>query len=306
MNSKTKLFYRVLAVVLCLATLFVPVLADEAPVRGDCNGDAAINMKDVLTLRKVIAGLLPGFAPHDCGGVDGSLVRGDCNADDAVNMKDVLTLRQFVAGMMEALPAHSCNGTSNTSVTATQATAATASAATETAASSTATGAKTTAVPTATKTQPLPPGPLSEERLITVLGGSANTETASPGDTVFLTADIPAEGMEFDCWTVTAGNAVLDDSHSELATFVMPDEDVTVEASYRKVIYTVYVTGGTASEEHPEVGDTVTVTAGKPHAGERFDRWVVSGVEIADVSAETLTFAMPQGNVTLMATYCEL
>ena len=65
--------------------------ASNLPVWGDANGDGAVNMKDVLALRKYLAGL------------DVSLTEAaDCNGDGAVNMKDVLSLRRFLAGLEDA------------------------------------------------------------------------------------------------------------------------------------------------------------------------------------------------------------
>ena len=73
-----------------LVTMILPtvVLADSQPARGDANADDAINMKDVLVLRKYIAGIsVPGI----------NTLAADVNGDDAVNMKDVLLLRQYIA-----------------------------------------------------------------------------------------------------------------------------------------------------------------------------------------------------------------
>ena len=63
----------------------------DVRLRGDANGDGAVNMKDVLVLRQFLAGL------------DVSLTEAaDCNGDGAVNMKDVLFLRRFLAGLEDA------------------------------------------------------------------------------------------------------------------------------------------------------------------------------------------------------------
>ncbi len=63
-------------------------------ITGDANGDGLVNMKDVLVLRKVLAGMT----------VEGYIeAAADVTADGAVNMKDVLQLRKFVAGLISAL-----------------------------------------------------------------------------------------------------------------------------------------------------------------------------------------------------------
>lgn len=54
---------------------------------GDANRDGAVNLKDVLVMRKYLSG----------ANVDIDLVAGDMNGDGAVNMKDVLALRKELA-----------------------------------------------------------------------------------------------------------------------------------------------------------------------------------------------------------------
>ena len=69
----------------------------EAPMAflGDANGDGAVNMKDVLTLRKQLAGMT----------VSCNLENADVNEDGDVNMKDVLMLRKFLANIIDKLGA---------------------------------------------------------------------------------------------------------------------------------------------------------------------------------------------------------
>ena len=67
------------------------VYNDYVPaVPGDIDGDGALTMKDLLTLRAMIA----GTAPFD----DETAARADINGDGTVNMKDVLALRKLLAG----------------------------------------------------------------------------------------------------------------------------------------------------------------------------------------------------------------
>ena len=58
---------------------------------GDANEDGVVNMKDVLTMRKHIAGLDVAMNAQNA----------DVIADGAVNMKDVLQVRKYVAGLIE-------------------------------------------------------------------------------------------------------------------------------------------------------------------------------------------------------------
>ena len=64
-------------------------VSDEA-VPGDADGDGQVSMKDVLLVRKFIAGLVSG--------IDTSAA--DVNGDGHVDMKDVLLLRKFIAGLI--------------------------------------------------------------------------------------------------------------------------------------------------------------------------------------------------------------
>ena len=57
--------------------------------KGDVNSDSRINMKDVLFMRKHIAGY----------NVTIDKAAADINNDGAINMKDVLVMRKFIAGM---------------------------------------------------------------------------------------------------------------------------------------------------------------------------------------------------------------
>ena len=59
----------------------------ETAVKGDVNGDGDADLKDVLMLRRIIAGIETGgdFA--------------DVNGDGDVNLKDVLMLRRIIAGV---------------------------------------------------------------------------------------------------------------------------------------------------------------------------------------------------------------
>ena len=75
-----------LASLLCCFTLS----ASAATIKlGDANGDGEVNMKDVLLVRKYMAG----------GSVEMDMLAADATDDGAVNMKDVLAIRKHVAGI---------------------------------------------------------------------------------------------------------------------------------------------------------------------------------------------------------------
>lgn len=61
----------------------------DVPTLGDATGDGAVNMKDVLAVRKFVAGLTSEI----------DVAAADTNGDGRVNMKDVLNVRKIVAGI---------------------------------------------------------------------------------------------------------------------------------------------------------------------------------------------------------------
>ena len=136
---------------------------------------------------------------------------------------------------------------------------------------------------------------------ISVTNGTASASKAVAGTTVTLTADTAPAGKVFDKWIVTG--ATVADVTSASTTFTMPENDVTAQATYKDKTYNVAVTNGTASVSEAAAGTTVTLTADTAPAGKVFDKWVVSGVTVADSSNATTTFTMPQNDVTAQATY---
>ena len=136
--------------------------------------------------------------------------------------------------------------------------------------------------------------------------GSLKTdpEKAHRGDTVTVTAT-PDEGYELDTITVTTGDdqpvAVKD------GKFTMPAGNVTVSASFKKVVYTVSVDkdikNGKVSvdPETATVGDSITVTA-TPDEGYELEAITVTA-DGKDVAVKDGKFTMPAGNVTVSATF---
>ncbi len=76
---------------------------------GDANADEALDMKDVLMLRKYIAHL---------GDIE-NLSAADCNGDSLVDMKDVLLLRKYLA-QMDVTLAEPTKGTTLSTTTGTE------------------------------------------------------------------------------------------------------------------------------------------------------------------------------------------
>ena len=142
---------------------------------------------------------------------------------------------------------------------------------------------------------------------------SENTEIPALRDYA-VTAQAP-DGKHFDKWVVKAGGVTLANETSATTTFIMPANDVTIEAEIAEnpvESYTLTVIKGTASvaagtpiTDKIEQNTVVTVTADAPETGKVFDKWVVleGNVTLTDATKATTTFTMPGNAVKIEATY---
>ncbi len=140
---------------------------------------------------------------------------------------------------------------------------------------------------------------------ITVTNGTSSAPTAKYQAEITVTANAPATGKEFDKWVVSGITLTDEDLAKSTVTFEMPANGVTMEATYKDVIYQVTVTNGTATPETAKYQAEVTVKANAPATDMYFDKWEVTGITLSDedLAKPTLTFQMPAGNVTFKATY---
>ena len=162
--------------------------------------------------------------------------------------------------------------------------------------------------------------PALRDYAVTVTGGTATVAAGTPitrameGVEVTVTAQAPAD-THFVKWVVKAGGVTLANETSATTTFIMPANDVTIEAEFAEnpvEAYTLTVINGTASvaagtpiTDKIEQNTVVTVTADAPETGKVFDKWVVleGNVTLADATKATTTFTMPGNDVKIEATY---
>ena len=162
--------------------------------------------------------------------------------------------------------------------------------------------------------------PALRDYAVTVTGGTATVAAgttitrAMEGVEVTVTAQAPG-GKHFVKWVVKAGGVTLANATSATTTFIMPANDVTIEAEFAEnpvEAYTLTVIKGTASvaagtpiTDKIAQNTVVTVTADAPETGKVFDKWVVleGGVTLADATKATTTFTMPASAVKIEATY---
>ena len=162
--------------------------------------------------------------------------------------------------------------------------------------------------------------PALRDYAVTVTGGTATVAAGTPitrameGVEVTVTAQAP-NGTHFVKWVVKAGGVTLANETSATTTFIMPANDVTIEAECAEnpvESYTLTVINGTASvaagtpiTDKVEQNTVVTVKADAPETGKVFDKWVVleGNVTLTDATKATTTFTMPGNAVKIEATY---
>ena len=141
------------------------------------------------------------------------------------------------------------------------------------------------------------------------IGAGSEISKAAQGTTITLTANAAPDGKVFDKWVVESGSTTLEDANSETTTFIMPDSEVSVKATYKNAPVTTYslttqVNGGhgtiSASKTGLTEGSTETVIF-TPDDGYEIDIVTVNGVA-TDVLSNILNVTM-DANKTVIVTY---
>ena len=124
------------------------------------------------------------------------------------------------------------------------------------------------------------------------------------GETVSIVADTALPGEKFKKWKVTAGNVSLENSGLEQTSFVMGNEDVSLQAIYEYIYYNLKVTSGSGGGSYKK-GDVVTLTAQWPADGKEFDSWLVNSANATVARADRFetTLTMPADHVSVQALY---
>ena len=140
---------------------------------------------------------------------------------------------------------------------------------------------------------------------VTVTNGTSSAPTAKYEKEITVTANAPATGKEFDKWVVSGIDLSAEDLTKSTVGFKMPASDVTMKATYKKVVYMVTVTNGTATPQMAIYQAEVTVKANEPATDMYFDKWEVEGLDTEgmDLTKTEIKFNMPAGDVTFKATY---
>lgn len=146
---------------------------------------------------------------------------------------------------------------------------------------------------------------------ITVNYGVANVSSAQEGTTIVITANEPASGYEFDRWV--SDDVTFIDATSESTSFVMPNKNVVITATYKEitpdpVVLDSITLSGTCPTTF-DVGDTfsyegLVVTA---HYSDLTSAVVtgftVNSPDMSTAGTKTVTVSYTEGGVTKTATY---
>ena len=138
-----------------------------------------------------------------------------------------------------------------------------------------------------------------------VITGGSGTGTYAVGDIVKLTANVAQTGYEFSEWSVLKGKPDIENAGLPETSFVMPDQDVNIKASYNQLFYLLSVKDAEGSGEYG-FGDEVTLTA-EDKDNYTFAGWRVKKGKLEltneELGAKELTFTMPAQDVSLDAIY---
>ena len=144
-----------------------------------------------------------------------------------------------------------------------------------------------------------------EKFAVTVVDGKANVTSAASGEVVTITANAPKTGYGFDKWV--SDDVEFADETSASTTFVMPEKDVEIKATYKELPPTLCVVsfdanGGTGTMETVEVvkGSQYLIPACTFTApeGKEFDGWLIGSVKYQ--VGEKITIA---GDTTFKASW---
>lgn len=131
-----------------------------------------------------------------------------------------------------------------------------------------------------------------------LVGGAAGTAISDLGFHAGFPAVLLTVAPDETAQTLTViATSTADPTISGSATVTITGDPVT-----RNII----VYGGAANKSKAAAGETVTITAGAPPAGQQFDRWSSGEVIFADTDSEVTTFVMPAQAVIITAEYSDI
>jgi hypothetical protein len=134
-----------------------------------------------------------------------------------------------------------------------------------------------------------------------VIVDGTEKETHAPGETVTITAPLPA-GSKFNKWTAVGLTLSNTDAAKQVLTFTMPANFVELTTSYQ---YLLTVNGGTPTGNYYTPGQSVTITATETDGVTQFNQWTATGLTLtsSQASAKSPTIVMPSQAVVMTASF---
>ena len=121
---------------------------------------------------------------------------------------------------------------------------------------------------------------------VTVNNGSADSVAVTAGTTITITANAPEEGYEFDKWV--SSDVTFADANSTSTTFVMPEANVTVTATYKPTVVPPALTGTVSIVGSLKYGKTLTASVTDTNnTGTLSYQWRRNGDDIASATSST-------------------
>ena len=135
---------------------------------------------------------------------------------------------------------------------------------------------------------------------------TADLEKATEGTTVTLTVN-PADDYQLHTLTVNDGAVEVTKVDDTTYTFVMPDAEVTVNATFEKIPHSITIADSengtvTSDKQTATEGETVTLTV-TPDAKYKLGTITVTDAEGNPVEVTDKTFVMPASAVTVTVTF---
>ena len=142
------------------------------------------------------------------------------------------------------------------------------------------------------------------DNTVTVTDGAGEkVKKCKSGETVTIKVTVPT-GKEFVKWSCTGISLPAAELEKEEIIFTMPDNDVTLTATFEDSIYNITVTNGTSSVPTAKYQEEVTVTANEPAEGKVFKGWKDESGKIVSTN-KSYTFTV-NGETTLTAVYDDI
>ena len=119
--------------------------------------------------------------------------------------------------------------------------------------------------------------------------------THTMGEIVEITAPTAPEGMEFEKWVVVSGEVTLADENEKTTSFIMPAENVTIKAEFKKATVVYPETTTTAPETTTTAPETTTTapetTTTAPETPTTAPETTTTAPETTTTAPETTTSA---------------